>query len=626
MLRILFVLAGLLVLSGAMAGTRAPDARQRAAQMQLASQRSWQVLGHYEPTLTGGRESTVDNAGFFLAANGKTDPAAELDATLQALLEQRQIDGKPFRCLYPARAHWLVKILQLPATLARTDGCTDLIQWLKTLHPGSAVLVYPAAYLNNPASMFGHTLLRIDPPDDRTALDSYAINFAAQTRETNGALFAIKGLTGLYPGAFGVMPYYKKVKDYSAIENRDIWEFQLSLTQPEIRRMLWHLWELKRAEFDYYFFDENCSYQLLSLLQAARPSLHLTDQFIYQAIPSDTLRVVAASPGLITGRHFRPSLASQLAVREQQMSAREKALALQLADGQQSPDAAAVTALPQRDQAAVLETAYDLHQYRYNREGGSHSEQAGTGLALLRARSKLPTGSTQPPVPTPTETPYAGHPTARWSLGGGSLAGQRFGEFDIRAAYHDLLDPPGGYKAGAQIDMFQLALRHSANGSGLKLEAANLVDILSLSPHSEFFPSWSWTLNGGFRRTWIDPATRPLAGVLHGGGGLAFATAGHGQVYGFLSGTLLADHKLDPDFALGAGPELGWIFQPAPGWRVSLHTRWEDFPTAGLRSWDTALEQNFALSRNWGLRLSLGRERVNGHNIDRGSLALEHYF
>lgn len=607
-------------------GAGLPNVMERAHQAALAGQRAWLVLGHYEPTLTGGQESTIDNAGFFLAPDGKTHPSAELDATLKALIDAQSIDGKPVRCLYPARAHWLVETLELPPGLADTGDCSDLDEWMQTLHPGSAVLVYPAAYLNNPASMFGHTLLRIDPPDDRTALDSYAINFAAQTRETNGALFAIKGLTGMYPGAFGVMPYYKKVNDYSAIENRDIWEFRLSLTPAEIRRMLWHLWELKRAEFDYYFFDENCSYQLLSLLETARPSLHLTDQFVYQAIPSDTLRVVAASPGLITGRHFRPSLASRLAERERQMPAPEKQLALQLAAGERQPDAKPVRDLPPPARAAVLETAYDLHQYRYNREGGTHADQADTALALLRARSTLPAGSTQPPVPVPSVPPYAGHPTARWALAGGSLAGERYGELDLRAAYHDLLDPPGGYKAGAQIDMFQLALRHETHGDGLRLEAANLVDIMSLSPHSEFFPSWSWTLNGGFRRTWIDAENRPLAGVLHGGGGLAFATTGNGRIYSFLSGTLLADHKLNPDFALGAGPEIGWVMQPLPGWRIALRGSWEDFPTANLRRWNTELEQNFALGHTWGLRLSLGRERVDGVTIRRSSLALEHYF
>lgn len=44
------------------------------------------------------------------------------------------------------------------------------------------MLVFPAAYLNSPSSMFGHTLLRIDQADvtsNNTALLSYALNFGA---------------------------------------------------------------------------------------------------------------------------------------------------------------------------------------------------------------------------------------------------------------------------------------------------------------------------------------------------------------------------------------------------------------------------------------------------------------
>ncbi|MBA2490645.1 MAG: DUF4105 domain-containing protein [Gammaproteobacteria bacterium] len=50
--------------------------------------------------------------------------------------------------------------------------------------------------------MYGHTLLRIDPPAHRgaTTLASYALNFAAQTNESNGLMFAVKGLTGFYKG------------------------------------------------------------------------------------------------------------------------------------------------------------------------------------------------------------------------------------------------------------------------------------------------------------------------------------------------------------------------------------------------------------------------------------------
>src|SRR5688500_15186877 len=140
--------------------------------------------------------------------------------------------------------------------------------------------------------MYGHTLLRVDAADqdERTRLLAYSISFAAATNETNGLIFAVKGLFGGYPGVFAMLPYYVKVREYSDLENRDLWEYELDLSPEELERVLRHAWELLPAYFEYYFFDENCSYHLLALLQVARPDLELTAPFRLWALPVDTVR------------------------------------------------------------------------------------------------------------------------------------------------------------------------------------------------------------------------------------------------------------------------------------------------------------------------------------------------
>src|SRR5207247_7522605 len=95
---------------------------------------------------------------------------------------------------------------------------------------------------------------------------------------------------GGYPGTFSILPYYLKVREYSDMENRDLWEYELELAPPELERVLLHLWELLPAYYQYYFFDENCSYHLLGLLQVARPELELPAPFRWWALPVDTVR------------------------------------------------------------------------------------------------------------------------------------------------------------------------------------------------------------------------------------------------------------------------------------------------------------------------------------------------
>ena len=80
-----------------------------------------------------------------------------------------------------------------------------------------------------------------------------------------------------------------KVQAYRDIENRDMWEYRLNLTPAQIDRLLMHAWELGNAYFDYFFFKENCSYHILSLLEYADPTLHLRDHFHFWTIPADTV-------------------------------------------------------------------------------------------------------------------------------------------------------------------------------------------------------------------------------------------------------------------------------------------------------------------------------------------------
>ena len=64
------------------------------------------------------------------------------------------------------------------------------------------------------------------------------------------------GVTGGFKGRFSIKPYYLKLREYGDIENRDIWEYQLGLSQEQIRFVLMHVWELQLTYFDYFFFKE----------------------------------------------------------------------------------------------------------------------------------------------------------------------------------------------------------------------------------------------------------------------------------------------------------------------------------------------------------------------------------
>jgi hypothetical protein len=160
--------------------------------------------------------------------------------------------------------------------------------------------------MNNPASMFGHTFLRVDQKGqtEQTRILAYTINYAADVPPDSGMAYPIRGIFGGYRGYFSTIPYYLKVQEYRDIENRDIWEYRLNFTERLVRRLLMHAWELGNASFDYFFFKENCSYHLWPSRYAIHH--HLTDEFLLWTVPADTVRLIASKPGLVSGIFYRP--------------------------------------------------------------------------------------------------------------------------------------------------------------------------------------------------------------------------------------------------------------------------------------------------------------------------------
>jgi hypothetical protein len=423
---------------------------------QLANDPFWLSLGHYEAGKISGWRSYVSDKKFFLAADGAHHPDAELKATVEALYAPASLGEKHAQCVYPARTRWLkaqLNLTDLPAL-----ECKEFTQWFKDVAPHSAVMIFPAAYLNSPSSMFGHTLLRIDQADvqsNNTALLSYAINFGAYIEGSdNSILYAWKGLMGGYPGLFALVPYQEKLSEYRSLENRDLWEYRLNLTEVETKRMVEHVWELKQIQFDYFFFDENCSYRLLELLQVARPGLRLTEQFPLTAIPTDTVKAVKDA-GLVEKIDYRPSRERELLERAKPLDGDEQEWVLKVSDDQKQLQEPAFKALPRERQALIIDAAYRLGRYRAN---GLERDTARSqrSFELLRAINQNPAPDLKI---TPPGLPENGHESRTWQAGIGTRGDKAFGEYGLRMAYHDLNDNAEGFPLGAQIEILQMKLR-----------------------------------------------------------------------------------------------------------------------------------------------------------------------
>jgi hypothetical protein len=568
----------------------------------LANDPYWIALGHYETGKFGGWRSYVDDSGFFLAENGDSDPSAELSATLSALYQPAEAGDNHPQCVFPARTRWLREQLQLNDL--PNPSCKDYRRWFDDIQPHSAVLIFPAAYLNSPSSMFGHTLLRIDQADvdtDGTALLSYALNFGAYIEGMdNSMLYAWKGLMGGYPGLFSLISYRAKLAEYSRLENRDLWEYRLNLTPAETGRMVEHVWELKQIRFDYFFFDENCSFRLLELLEIARPGVALTEQFPLTAIPTDTVRAVKQA-GLVERIDYRPSREKELLARASQLHDNEQYWALALADDSRLVNDPVFLDLAPARRALIQDAAYRL--VRYHATGAERdSVQATRSFELLQAINRNPPGELSIERP---ELPENGHQSRTWQLGAGSIGERSFAEYGLRMAYHDLNDNLAGFPLGAQIEILQLKLRQY-EGNHWQLERLDLATIRSLTPRNRLLQPLSWQVAAGLERVPGKNERRELVSQINGGAGGTWQLGNDTLAYAMATARVEHNSDFAALIAPAAGFNTGLIWGNRLG-NLSLEAKADYFQQGEVRR-SLALNQQWELSDNLGLRMSASRQ------------------
>ena len=545
----------------------------------LASSKQWSHLLHYRKHPFSGRYiSQNDSPNFFLAENGKSSLIAELQADLQQFLLTDLADNQSAQCQFPARYHWLKQ--QLPELKFVDQPCSELDQWRNQLSAEYLTLIFPASHINSPSSMYGHTLIRLDKKDTASnKLLAHSVNFAANADpDDNELVFSWKGLTGGYPGVVSVLPYYAKTNEYSHMEYRDIWEYKLNLNKEETDQFVRHTWETKDTFFDYFFFDENCSYRLLALLDASSERIDVTDDFTFTAIPVDTIRALQKR-GLVDDTEYRPSAASEMEHKSQLVSKHVLETARTLVE-QSNDIQSSMLKLNEQEKIQALELAYAYARYLAVQKRKANPVLRKRTLDILSARAKYSNSAGFDAIPVPSYRDDQGHLSRRLHVKGGSTfsdtrSGTRadhlgFIDLNYRAAFHDVMDPPQGFLPGSQIQMGNLSLR-LWDGGAVRLQQFQVIDILSLTHQTYFQQPIAWSVSGGLDR--FIGADAELYGYLHTSFGKAWLTP-MGRFYSLAQVQLMADNQFHKGVQLSIGPRLGWLWQ-GNQIQAQLETNWQ---------------------------------------------------
>ncbi len=542
---------------------------KRAHDQGLSNTRYWQILLHYKKGTFGGWESEADGPDFFQAIDGKINPKAELEATLGAFFSPDLPSEKAYfhpQCRFKARYDWLDEQLKFDGARLPPKPCERFQRWITDLNPESLSLVFPSYYLETPASMFGHTLLRINTKGNRfSSLLNYSINYAAHMdpERENAIAFAILGTFGGYAGGFSVVPYYTKIQEYNDIELRDIREYKLTFNRKEIRRMLKHLWELRFTYFDYFFFKENCSYHLLGLLEAARPTLRFQENFWLWTIPADTVREIIKVPGLVAERTYRPSRYSKIRHNLQEMTVGEQILFFQAVSNPEVIDTESWETLPLNSQAALLET---LNNY-YVVKGTPDLRNQRTSVLKKRARLKvvLPDVAWQ----EYSTLPESGHQTSRLGMTVGSDSSEMsFVDLYLEPSFHNLLSEDAGYFPNSEIEFLKIRLRAYEDETAV-IEEFTLLSMWSLVAGNAIISPLSWRFRIGINRDPLLACQSCQVRSAEGGLGLSHGL-GKGLFYYLAEAQLSYHREYEKGYQGGTGLRVGYIAPWGDRWKTNL--------------------------------------------------------
>ncbi|MCF4008787.1 Lnb N-terminal periplasmic domain-containing protein [Rheinheimera sp. UJ63] len=585
----------------------APRFIEQAAAKNLAADRYWLALLHKRDAET---DSEIIDPHFFLS--NTQDASAELNATLKALLAPVTDDvNEHAQCRFIARSHWLQQQLpELKQALPELT-CTLFETWSDQQQVDHVSMIFASGYLGNPASFYGHILLKFGSASERRALlQQQNINFgAAVPAAENPLVYILNGLFGGYNAVFSYGDFYRNTQAYGETELRDLWEYQLALNPSEVSQLLYHAWELIGRDYVYYFLKENCAFRMAELLELViqQPLINKTQPY---AMPISVFHRVAElehhGQPLVAKVIQHPSRQKRLVKRFEQVAEPVQAAVAELIENEYQIENSLYAQLNAAEQTQTLEILFDYIEFR---KVAADDPQPLTTYKnrLLQVRLKLPAGKASPVVLAESPPHLATLPSL---LQISAIHKEQSNglELRFRATYYDLLTANRDNANYSALSMVDVHVRQEADR--LQLYRFDLLNIENMNLSQTGLPQdggFAWKLNAGYAPQ--DLACQRCQTLqLIGGLGKAMQLQ-QGVVYAMQDGRL---HENRHDVGLlSTDTRLGTVFNLDARWRIQAEFGYRAYLTGEASNFYWyKLQQRFGQSQHWDIRLILEKQRA----------------
>jgi len=482
---------------------------QLAKELRLSKHETWIKLMHYEQSGISSFVSAIHDESFFNSEDGAFNSSAELEATIKALHNSPTGDivDDHTQCKFPARFLFLKRLLGNAMDSIQAIPCQKYDKWTLNHSIKSISIVYASGFLGNPASYYGHVLLKLNSNKSNgdARLFDPSVNYGAIIPQNeNPVAYIVKGIFGGYGGGFTQTDYYFHNRNYGELELRDIWEYELNLEEWQVDFIVAHAWEVLRKRYTYYFFRKNCAYRLAELIEIV-DGVSVIPSNPFFMLPRALLQNMYGSyihdKPLIRSIDYRPSRQSRFYKKFNSLNSSERnEVRMVIASGKdfESENGGALTI---NSKVKVADTVLDYYQFAKFSEIMSENDANYLHQNALVQRFKLPpknkvfNESYIDPPQKGRKSSYAQFGvTHNQSLGSGY-------SILIRPAYYDVLDAASGQVSDSALTMGEVGL--SIQSGEIRVSHVDILKIESVNTASTGLPgdkSKAWKVKLGVKQ------------------------------------------------------------------------------------------------------------------------------
>jgi len=460
----------------------------KAAELKLYSHPVWYKLLSYGKASISSKKvrSSVHQEEFFLSKSGKVSPKGELNSTLRAfyLPIEKNVNTHAI-CRFPARYIWLQKKLKLVGLPSPEQVCSDFNEWTHGNTVQSISIVFASGYMGNPGSYYGHILLKLNSGafESKSSLLDQTVNYGViATNNDDPVTYMVKGVLGGYEGGFSEIQYDFHAKNYGELELRDIWEYELLLSEDEVNFIVAHAWEVLGKTHTYFFFKENCVTRLAELLEVVEGVSVVPKNPIFilpQAFLKELANTRRNGESLVRALRFHPSRQSRLYNKYSDLTSQQRNFVHDAVADEGELDSTFFKQLSVESRKKILATLLDYLEFSKASKALPEEFIKSFNQKVLLKRLELSVGDNLPQYKS-LYTPHEDREPSYLKIGiGRNKELGEFFQFDIRPTYYDALDGGSGFPDHSALSMGELKLI-GVNGS-LKIREFNFVKIESIN-------------------------------------------------------------------------------------------------------------------------------------------------